>query len=405
MCFVTVIVVAFVGFVNIVPAVEHNREAKNFLTMLAQNDGKRPLPKDDFAEMKPDLHNSATGKPPFEENSTFFMSNIATARFNRYGVFMQWSSDREDIYSRSYVLTAAEEILAKDRSFGIMDNQYYMVSSTADGCVVILMDNSVQFAGRRKTLLISCLGGIAVWIAMLLLSIWLVDRMTRPVAVSFARQRQFISDAGHELKTPISVIGANASVLESEVGHNRWLGYINDETRRMEQLVKGLMTLAAVDDVSDKTSHSLFDLSKAAMSICLPFESLAFEKGIIIDTDIPQNIQFVGNEEQLKQLVSILLNNAVKYGSENGIIKITLAKERKRVVLTVYNTGKGVPQQELANIFERFYRVDKARSRDGQSYGLGLAIAKAVCEEHGGRIFAESEYGSWIKFTAELPAK
>ena len=141
------------------------------------------------------------------------------------------------------------------------------------------------------------------------------------------------------------------------------------------------------------------------MSIALPFESLAFKKGIIIDFAVENNLVFSGNEENIKQVVSILLNNAVKYGEENGKIKVALQRERKKIILSGYNTGQGIKSDELALVFERFYRADKARTREGQSYGLGLAIAKSAVLKHGGSIYADSEFGKWVKFTAEFPVK
>lgn len=403
MVFVTIIIAAFVIFTTVIPYQKRNEDAKLFLNMIAENGGVRVTP--EISLGKPIRHNDDTPPQSSSERSMFNNANIATAHFNSTGVLLRWFSDRQDLFDQEYIISTAAEVVAKNKEFGIINGQYFLLKNQDSGYLVILMDNSVAFANSRSSFLIACVAGIVIWLMFFALTMWLVEKMVTPVRDAFARQRQFISDAGHELKTPISVIGANANVLQSEIGENKWLGYINDETHRMENLVKSLMTLAAVDDKDDKTGHYTFDLSKAAMSICLPFESLAFEKGIIMDFDVAENIYFTGNEEKIKQVVSILLNNAVKYGEENGRIEVRLYRERKKIVLSVYNTGQGIKPDELNMIFERFYRSDKARSRDGQSYGLGLAIAKAVVEEHNGTIRAASDFGRWVNFTAEFPVK
>lgn len=403
MFFVTVIIVSFVTFITVLPARERNKEAKNFLDMLADNNGVRSS-----IMMQPSRDPSFDGSrvPPSEDkNNLFYMSNIATAHFDKNGVMLQWTSDRQDLYDETYLLNTAAKVLEKSDDFGITDGQYYLVKATKSGYLVILMDNSAAFDAQRNTFIFSCAAGIAIWIAFLLMAVFLVDKMTLPVSTAFQKQRQFISDAGHELKTPISVISANANVLEGEIGKNKWLDYINNESRRMEYLVKNLMALAAVDGSDENLNHFMFDFSKAVMSVCLPFESYAFEKGIVMDFDVAEEIYINGNEEKLKQVVSILLSNAVKYGNENGVIKVMLSKERKKTVLSVFNTGQGIANEDKDMIFERFYRADKARSRSGQSYGLGLAIAKAICDEHSAVIRAESEYGKWARFTVELPFK
>ena len=404
MVFVTVIIMAFIASITVIPHFERTDSAKNFLSILAENNGARPGPA--FTPVRPGGKPGDSNIPKKNDSRNMFdNANIATAYFDHNGVLLQWFSDRQDLFDEEYVLTAAAQVVKNNKEFGVIDNQYFILKQKPDGYLVILMDNAVNFANEKSTFLIVCIASVGIWVAFLILTVWLVDRMIAPVQDAFSRQRQFISDAGHELKTPISVIGANANVLQSEIGENKWLGYITDETRRMENLVKSLMVLTSMENAADNNSHYRFDFSKAVMSIALPFESLAFEKGIIIDFAVEDNLVFSGNEEKLKQVVSILLNNAVKYGEENGKIKVALQRERKKIILSVYNTGQGIKSDELALVFERFYRADKARTREGQSYGLGLAIAKAAVLEHGGSIYADSEFGKWVKFTAEFPVK
>lgn len=399
MFFVTVIIASLVTVISVVPVQRGREEAKAFLERIAEmpndmpiNPGIQPVPR---PMQRPELD---FGK----ENNMFSISNLVTAQLDKSGNLISWFSDRQDLYDEKYIKTAAAEILTKNDKFGTMDGQYYLISENAGGYYLALLDNGVAFENLRNTFVIALASGAAAWILLLVLAAFLVNKMTKPVAEAFEKQKRFVSDAGHELKTPLAVISANANVLESEIGDNKWVSYIQTETGRMDSLVKNLMELAAIDDASKSSNHSDFDLSKAVLSAGLPFESLAFEKGTVIQFEVQPDIICKGSEEQIKQLVTILLSNAVKYGNERGIIRVLLSAERKKISLSVYNTGQGIENEEKNKIFDRFYRVDKARSRQSGSYGLGLAIAKAIVDEHGGKISVESEYGKWICFNVQL---
>lgn len=399
MFFVTVIIASLVTVISVVPVQRGREEARAFLERITEmpsdipiNHGIQPEPR---PMRRPELD---FGK----EKNMFSISNLVTAQLDKSGNLISWFSDRQDLYDEEYIKSAAAEILAQNDEFGTMDGQYYLISENSGGYYLALLDNGVAFENSRNTLVLALASGAAAWALLLVLAVFLVNKMTEPVAMAFEKQKRFVSDAGHELKTPLAVISANANVLESEIGDNKWISYIQTETGRMDSLVKNLMELAAIDDASKASNHSDFDLSKAVLSAGLPFESLAFEKGAVIQFEVQPDITYKGNEEQIKQLVTILLSNAVKYGNERGIIRVSLSAERKKVSLNVYNTGQGIENEEKNKIFDRFYRVDKARSRQSGSYGLGLAIAKAVVEEHGGKISVDSEFGKWICFNVQL---
>lgn len=403
MFFVTVIITFLVVAVSVVPIQRDRREAKDFLERLVN------MPQNGIV-----LKNEPLGKPsepkPMErpladfdkEKSIFSMANLVTAQVDFDLSVISWFSDRTDLYDGEYIADAAKKIISENKEFGTFDGQYYALKENSNGYFIALIDNSVSIDNSKRNLAIGMAAGFFSWTVLLILAVFLVNKMTKPVVEAFEKQKQFVSDAGHELKTPLAVISANANVLESENGENKWLSYIKTETKRMDTLVKNLMELAKIDDASNALNHSEFDISNAVLSAGLPFESLAFEKFTVINFEVQPNIVYKGNEEQIKQLVTILLGNAVKYGNERGVIKLSLSKERKKISLSVFNTGQGISNEEKAKIFDRFYRADKARSRENGSYGLGLAIAKAVVEEHGGKICVESKQGEWIRFDITL---
>ena len=397
MCFVTLIIAAFLIVINAVPVQRDRQEAREYLTRMSEIGGGRP-------QLSPLPAGGAPDAPPNERGggNMFSMANAVTVRLSADGSVLSWDGDREESFSREYLTAFAEDVLASGKEFGVRDGQYYLLRSAGTQRLLLLLDNGIGFASARRNLLLSLAAGAAAWVLLLTLSVFLVNRMTGPVAEAFERQRQFIADAGHELKTPIAVIAANANVLESESGGSKWLSYIRTETQRMDGLVKDLTALAAMDASEGKGELAELDLSSAVLSAALPFESLAFERGMTLSLDVKDGVRCRGNEERLMQLVTILLSNALKYGEEGGEIKVTLRQDHRRALLQVYNTGQGIRPEELERIFDRFYRADKARSRASGSYGLGLAIAKAIVTEHGGRISAASEPGKWARFDVLL---
>ena len=397
MFFVTVIIASLVTVISVVPVQRGREEARAFL--------ERIIEMPDDAPIRQGIQPRPMERPKLDfgkEKSMFSFSNLITAQLDKSGNIVSWFSDRQDLYDEEYITAAAEKILAENGNFGALDGQYYLISENSGGYYLALLDNAVAFKNLRNTLVIALVSGAAAWALLLVLAVFLVNKMTKPVAEAFEKQKRFVADAGHELKTPLAVISANANVLENEIGENKWISYIQTETGRMDGLVKNLMELAALDDSPKASNYTDFDLSKADLSASLPFESLAFENGKVIQLEIQPNITYMGSEEQIKQLSTILLSNAVKYGGERGIIKVSLSAERKKISLSVYNTGQGIENEEKSKIFDRFYRVDKARSRQNGSYGLGLAIAKAIVDEHGGKISVDSEYGKWICFNVQL---
>lgn len=217
--------------------------------------------------------------------------------------------------------------------------------------------------------------------------------IVKPVYETFERQKQFVSDASHELKTPLSVIKANSEVLESEIGENKWLKYIENETENMDKLINELLLLAKTENIEETKSYENINLSKETeISIAL-FESIAYEKQIKINSYIQPDIFMKCNRQDIVQILSTLIDNAIKHSEKNASIEIDLAKEKNNIVLQIKNQGDPIPKDQQDKIFERFYRIDKARNRNEKRYGLGLAIAKAGVEKYNGKIEVECKNG------------
>ena len=200
----------------------------------------------------------------------------------------------------------------------------------------------------------------------------------------------------HELKTPLAVINANAEALESESGDNKWVGSIRSEAMRMSGLINELLAASRLEKGDLQKTFARTDLSSIVNETVMTFDAMAFERGVMIDTDIHDGIFVEGNPEKLHQLTAILLDNAVKYVNENGRITVNLYTRFANTVLEVSNTGSFIDKDKTKKIFERFYRLDESRTNEGKykSYGLGLSIARAITEDHGGNISASSRRGN-----------
>ena len=237
---------------------------------------------------------------------------------------------------------------------------------------------------------------------------FLANKAVRPVAIAWDQQRQFVADASHELKTPLTVILATTGILLSHpdqaIGQQtKWLENTQAEAQRMKKLVEELLFLARSDTSKVPMVLTPMSLTDTLWSCLLPFETIAFEAGVQLDSHIADNIILTADAAQLKQLVMILLDNACKYTPPGGVITVGLAKTGDKAQLTVNNPGEPIPAEDLPHLFERFYRSDKSRAREAGGYGLGLAIAKNLVDAHKGKISVDSSKSNGTTFTVILP--
>ena len=400
MFYITLIILVLLLLISIVPFIREYRDVKN--TLLHRAVDLNPAAPSGQNDRKPGNEEKTGGNRKKDgESAAFFLEAV----FNENGELLFWSSNRTGYYEAVDVLEFQAAVSEKGQEFGIYNQSYYLYRTFPNHSILLIQDNSISFHNLLVTLMVTAVSCAAAWVLLLFLSIWMVRRMTAPIADAFQKQRQFISDAGHELKTPVAVISANADVLQNEVGENRWLSYIRQETVRMDDLIRNLMLLTQMDDRENRDVLSDFDLSETVEGAALPFESLAFERRISMEMQVAPGISLRGNPSEICQLVGILLSNAIEYGDEGGTIRITLTQQHKKAVLSVLNTGIGIAPGELDRIFDRFYRVDKDRSRKTGNYGLGLSIAMEIALHHHAELHAESEYGKWADFRCTFPVQ
>ena len=348
------------------------------------------------------------GEPPAvrsrEEAAAAGLGNSYTITLNEDGSVASWTSDRSDLYSDAQVAAIAESILADGKDSGRIGTQFYRKTVRDGQTLLLVLDARLECLSASDALRSAVLITTAACVLLSLLAWLLIRRMVKPVEEAFTRQKQFVSDASHELKTPLAVISANAEVLEQEIGENEYLGYIRSEVRRTDTLVQNLLTLARMDRSEAGTEMKRFDLSRAVLDVALPFESTVYEDGRTMETDVPEGIDCTGNEEMVKQLTVILLSNALKYSDPGGRIEVGLKSRGKLRELRVFNTGKIIAPEDQEKIFDRFWRGDPAHGRDTGGHGLGLAIAKSIVDSHHGRITVDSREGYGTAFTVTLNA-
>lgn len=312
---------------------------------------------------------------------------------------------------------ALEELLAEalsSESASGKNSTYHvawMRASTPSGWRVALADTYSRDAALRAQATMDAAIFLVAMAALLLVVRRLARWILRPVEEAWDQQRRFVSDASHELKTPLAVILANAQILETVEGvpedARRWARSTADEAKHMKGLVEDLLTLARADEQrasGERAAAERVDLSALVDGCALEFDAVAFERGCSIESSLEPGLSVVGDPSQLGRLVRTLLDNATKYAARGTEVRVALAREGRRCRLAVTNLGDVIAPEDLEHLFERFYRTDRARERQPQGgFGLGLAIARSIAEAHGGTIGATSTSEEGTTFTVLLP--
>lgn len=334
--------------------------------------------------------------PPDYQLSTFY-----SVAMDENGTVLAIDEGRKT-FRKEELLNTAAELISQGRESGKKGNLKYRLIQKEGYTLVAFIDVTLvendMHALIRNVIII---GSLSMFL-MLFVSIWLSERIIGPLEENDKRQKQFISDASHELKTPITIIDTNAELLSRQIKENEWLSNIKYESQRMGELVKRLLDLSHTEKTSAEKER--IDFSRIVERGMLTMESLAYECGKTICSDIQKGITLMADESQMSRLMSILLDNAIGHSAEHSEIGVLLNRERNHAVLRIINEGEEIPAEMREHLFDRFYRIDQARNSKGDHYGLGLAIAKAIVEAHEGNIDL-SCYDGKVEFCVRLPMK
>lgn len=312
---------------------------------------------------------------------------------------IQNSDISKDETIENYALKVSE----KNNESGIIGKYIYKTREIRPNTIsVMLMENEEAILHAKRIIIISITISILSLIVIYIIAKKVSEFIIKPVEETFEKQKQFISDASHELKTPLAVIEANADVLENEIGDNKWMKYIQNEIESMNRLINELLLLAKIENIDNLREYNQFNLSKEAEIIVSMFESMAYEKNVKMHSNIQENISMYGNKEDIEHILSTLIDNAIKHTDAKKEVMLELFKEKNEIIIQVKNMGEPIPEEEKEKIFERFYRIDKSRNRSEKRYGLGLAIAKATVLKYNGTINVLYDNGFTI-FKVTIP--
>lgn len=427
---VTVLLAALLGAVNAVNAWSTSREAASLLEDLVRMEvdappavpegGEPQTPPEgeeppDFPEGELPPEPPEGGGPlqggndrpggfmmaPLTENDR--LSAVYFTVRTRDGLVTGADVSRISEVSEEEAAALAAPILAAGKSEGRLDSYRYASARNGAGeTVYVFLENSTRRNAVLRVAALSALAGLGGWLLMLGLVVLLSKRTIAPIAENMERQRRFVTDAGHELKTPLAIIQANTEAMELIVGENKWSRNIKAQTARLTELTRNLLTLARAEEVPAQKSLAPVDLSALVEKTAQMFQAPVEQKGLTLEVELAPGVTVRGSEAQLSSLCSILMDNAVKYGSEGSALKLSLRAEEKTCALRLENRCDSLPDCPPERLFDRFYRADEARSQKG-GFGIGLSAAQVITLQHRGRLEADYPALDRIAFTVTLP--
>lgn len=290
-------------------------------------------------------------------------------------------------------LAYAQAVADDGKSCGFYENYRYRTNETDDGVLVVFVDCEAELDVFYSTLAVSVLMSLIGYAAVFLLVLLSSGVVLRPVRESYEKQKQFITDASHELKTPLTIIDANVEILEMDHGESEWTESIHNQIRRLSGLTNQLVTLARMDEENGNIQKETFDLSEAVYDTLQGFQAVAQTRDLDLQMQIADAVAYRGEESRIRQLVGILMDNAVKYALSGSTVEVSLYKKGRQIIFEVSNAADGLEPGERQELFGRFYRSDASRSSKTGGSGIGLAVAQAIVTAHKGTIRAFSPDG------------
>lgn len=370
-------------------------DADRVLAILVENDGKFP---DSFAhseihkEQEEPKKDDRLMSPELPYESRYF-----SVLLNEDGNVVFTDTGKIAMINTETAMKYAKQAWKSGKEKGNIGDYRYCISTTDEGFRVIFLDCGRNFNTFHSFILtgigVSAVGLLAVLVLLILLS----ARIVKPFSENYEKQKRFITDAGHELKTPLTIIDADAEILEMDYGENEWISDIQNQTKRLADLTNSLIFLAKMEEEQTKIPMLEFPISDMAEETVETFQALAKVQNKMLTSDIEPMLSLKGDEKAIRRLMTILLDNAVKYSGKEGKISLTLKKQKNHIHLSVWNTTEQISKEQIAHLFDRFYRTDESRNSETGGYGLGLSIASATVKAHKGKISAETEDGKSLK--------
>lgn len=394
-----------IGTINVANYLSVNRGLNNRLELIAENGGIFPDLMGNMPPMEdepPEKRDERFNKPGINKESQF-ATRYFTVLLDGEGNVTEINVGRVSSVTMSQASDYAVELYEDGKTSGFLEEYKYLRTKVNDDTYMYVFVNCQMEMETVTNFLMASVGISLVGLLGVFVLVWFFSkRILRPVAESYEKQKRFITDASHEIKTPLTIIDANTEVLEMTEGENEWTKSIRKQIKRLTALTEQLVFLSKMDEESSQIEVEEFSLSDAVLDTLEIFEPLAVQKSKTLEGEVEEGLSYCGEEKSIRQLVSILLDNAIKYSDENGTVKISLHSHGKGKKLTVWNTTSNISIGRHDELFERFYRTDPSRNSKSGGFGIGLSVAYAIVSAHKGKITAESHDGSSILFTILL---
>lgn len=399
---VTALLLLLLGAINIVNTVIVLKGTDKTLNMLSDAEGifkyipmqPNPMPPPDF------------GIAAKKERDKFLSSNFFIVRLDKNGQAVFADVSRTSLVDEASAKKFALEVFDRKKSTGKMGKYRYRINNSRAGSetVIVFLDTSEEIISCIRVLFLSGGVGVICWFFMLFMIMFLSKRAIRPIAENMEKQRQFVTNAGHEIKTPLAIILANTEAMELYNGENKWIKNIKEQTVRLNGLMKNLLFLAKMDEstLSGETVKPEISFSDLLCENAKAFIEPLKLRNIILRTEICPDLVIKADREQLSQLISILFDNALKYTNDNGFLFVSLQKNEKHIKLQMKNSCEKLPDVPPDKLFDRFYRNDAARTQKTGGYGIGLSVAQSIVRANKGSITAGYEEPDTIIFTVRL---
>lgn len=387
-----VVVVAAMNIINYVSVVD---EADSVLSFISENQG-------DFFQSGNKFNNNL---PTNMSPETPYESRYFTVVIDESGNVSNTDMSQIAAIDRTTAIEYAQKAVQKGKAKGFIGNYRYSVNLEHGNTHISFLDCGRRLSAFRSFLYISsgvaCAGIIAAFAVVFVMA----GRIIKPMAEAYEKQKQFITDAGHEIKTPLTIINANADILGMELGEgNESLADIQQQTKRLRSLTDDLVMLARMEEAEHNMVRVWFPISDVVSEAAQPFHHLAVSQGKKFVSNIQPMLSFYGNDKSIDRLTSLMLDNALKYSPEGGTVLLTLTKQGRNIYISCFNTtASEIKSEQLKHIFDRFYRMDSSRNSGTGGHGIGLSVAKAIVAAHGGKISAWTKDGHSFQITAVFP--
>lgn len=399
MCAIFIVFAVIIGTINTMNYLRLKEHADYMTGLIKEGNGKLPFfNKSDFNKIK------KHPKPEKISAETPFETRFFYVIFDTDGNIILSDIKNIAAVNESEARRYAEAVFKDKKQKGFVDIYRFRKSETDEGIKVIFLDCRRELSAAGNLLLISILVFVLGLLAVFVLVLVFSKIVFAPVQESYIRQKQFITDASHEIKTPLTIISANTEVLEMESGRNRWTESIHNQIDRLSTLTGQLLTLARMDEENKINTYGRFLLSQAADETASSFLASAKLANKSIDINIDNDIYMSGDEKQIRQMFNILLDNAVKYSEPDSKIVVSLYKKGSKIIFKTFNQVKDIDKGNNDKIFERFYRCDTSRNSETGGFGIGLSVAKLIVTAHKGKIQAVSKDGRSLSIIVTFSA-